>query len=54
MKPRSCPAIWSASATIPAHCGEPELVPPTTYQPVWQGFAPPQPVVLLLVSASVR
>src|SRR5438477_4519007 len=44
MKPKSRPANWSARAIRPAHCGDPELVPPTTYQPMLHGLAPPQPV----------
>ena len=53
MNPRSRPAIWSAVATIPAHWGEPELVPPTTYQPVAHGSAPPQPAPAPRVAGSV-
>ena len=36
MKPSGPPLIWSAIAISAAHCGEPELVPPTTYQPALQ------------------
>ena len=38
---------------MPAHCGEPELVPPTVYQPGLQGMAPPQPGPLVFVAPRV-
>ena len=41
-------------AIKPAHCGELALVPPTVYQPVLQGLAPPHPGPDAVVAPSVR
>src|SRR5262249_12497648 len=39
IRPSRPPLIWSAMAISPAHCGEPDDVPPTMYQPELHGGA---------------